>query len=155
PRDHVDFAAVRTFPALPIVPRQRPADLRRIGDQTLVMGDERRSGGRPLEIRSVAGGTLAQALDAGTGPDDVRYVISEEIVATAPALQVRVFVRRYGRTGQLTGLVHVPLDGMEVVPHNFIAIADGGKVRVLAPTASGVRIREYEFTAPPRAGGAG
>ncbi len=46
-----------------------------------------------------------------------------------------------------TGVVNVPLDGFEVVPHDFIAIDGGGRVRVLAPTASGVKIRRIRFLA--------
>ena len=53
----------------------------------------------------------------------------------------------------MTGIAHIPLDGMEVVPHDFITIDDRGVVRVLVPAASGVKVREVAFSTPPRRGG--
>ncbi|MFN3658694.1 MAG: hypothetical protein ACK4UO_15700 [Pseudolabrys sp.] len=130
----------------------RTMRLRRVDRQHLVYHDERRSNGRrALDVRSLAGGTLAQAYEVGPGHGDSRYLVSEEIVAARP-LTVRVFVQRFDRAGRLTGVVHVPLDGMDAVPRNFIDVTGGGQVRVLVPAPDSIKIREVEFAAPPAAG---
>jgi hypothetical protein len=90
--------------------------------------------------------------EIGPGSGDNRYLVTEEITGVKPALQVRVFVQRFDRTGRLTGVVHVPLDGMDVVPRDFIAVTGEGIARVLVPTDSGVKINEIEFATPPKAG---
>jgi len=90
--------------------------LTRRSDEELLYHDERRAGARALTIRSLAGGMLAQAYEIGPGSGDNRYLVTEEITGVKPALQVRVFVQRFDRTGKLTGVIHVPLDGMEAVP---------------------------------------
>lgn len=126
--------------------------LTRRSDEELLYHDERRAGSRALNIRSVAGGMLAQAYEIGPGSGDNRYFVTEEITGAKPALQVRVFVQRFDRTGRLTGVVHVPLDGMDVVPRDFIAVTGEGIARVLVPTDGGVKINEIEFAAPPKAG---
>lgn len=126
--------------------------LTRRSDEELLYHDERRAGSRALNVRSVAGGMLAQAYEIGPGSGDNRYLVTEEITGVKPALQVRVFVQRFDRTGRLTGVVHVSLDGMDVVPRDFIAVTGEGIARVLLPTDSGVKINEIEFAAPPKAG---
>jgi len=149
---NLDAAALRSLQALPITPdgTARARSLTRRGPNLVQLREEDRPRAKPLDIRSVTGAALAQAYDIGTGTGETRYVVSEEIAAVAPRLAVRVFVRRYNRAGETTGIVHVPIDDFEVVPHDFIAVTDKGDLRVLAPTASGVKIRVYEFTAPPR-----
>lgn len=128
----------------------RAQRLTRRGPQELIVNDERQNGTHPLTVRSVAGGHLAQAHEISTGSGDNRYVVSEEITAVKPALQVRVFVQRFDRDGRLSGVAHVPLDGFEAVPRNFIAVTGQGLVRVLAPMANRIVVREFEFSAPPR-----
>lgn len=112
----------------------------------LLYHDERRGGGRALDIRSISGGTLALAYEIGPGSGDNRYLVSEEIVGAKPSLQVRVFVQRFDRTGNLTGVASVPLDGMDSVPRDFITVTGDGVVRVLVPTENGVQIRQIEFS---------
>ncbi len=129
----------------------RAMRLRRRGAQELILQDERRAGTKALEIRSAAGGDLAQAYEIGVGGADNRYVVSEEIAAAKPRLKVRVFVQRFDRAGKLTGVAHVPLDGMDSVPRDFITVTGDGVVRVLLPMADGVKIREVAFTTPSRA----
>jgi len=126
--------------------------LTRRSDEELLFHDERRAGSRALNVRSIAGGMLAQAYEIGSGSGDNRYLVTEEITGVKPALQVRVFVQRFDRTGRLTGVVHVPLDGMDAVPRDFIAVTGEGIARVLVPTDSGVKINEIEFATPPKAG---
>ena len=133
----------------------RALRLRRRGPQHLVYHDERRTGSRALNVRAVAGGTLAQAYEIGSGQGDSRYLVSEEIVGTKPSLQVRVFAHRFDRAGRLTGVAFVPLDGMDVVPRDFIAVSGEGGLRVLTPTPTGVKIVELAFSLPPPAGRAG
>ena len=149
---NLDAAALRSLQALPITPdgTARARSLTRRGADVLQLREEDRPRAKPLDIRSVTGAALAQAYDIGSGAGDTRIVVSEEIAAVAPRLTVRVFVRRYTRSGDVTGIVAVPTDDFEVVPHDFIAVTDKGEVRVLAPTAAGVKIRVYAFTAPPR-----
>lgn len=114
--------------------------------QHLLYHDERRGGGRALDIRSISGGTLALAYEIGPGSGDNRYLVSEEIVGAKPSLQVRVFVQRFDRAGNLTGVASVPLDGMDSVPRDFIAVTGEGAVRVLVPAENGVQIRQIEFS---------
>ena len=148
---NLDVAAARSLQAIPVMPdgTARAALVTRRGPQELMLRSEERTGERPLAVRSVTGARLAQAYEIGPA-GETRYVVSEEIAAAAPRLQVRVFVHRYNRNGEETGVIHVPLDDMEVVPHDFITVTGNGVVRVLVPTASGVKIRDYEFGAPPR-----
>lgn len=124
--------------------------LTRRGPQHLTLQDDRRAGARALEVRSVAGGHLAQAYEVGPGPGDSRYVASEEIVGAKPTLQVRVFVQRFDRDGRLSGVAYVALEGMDAVPRNFITVTGDGVLRVLVPLSDGVRIREVAFAPPPR-----
>ncbi|HZT26994.1 MAG TPA: hypothetical protein VFA57_14945 [Pseudolabrys sp.] len=149
---NIDAAAIRSLQPLPITPDTggRAGLLTRQSRDLLVLNDEVERGGKPLDVRSLTGGLLAQAYDVGSGPNNTRYVVSEEVVAAAPQLQVRVIVRRYDADGNLSGIVYVPLDDLDVVPHDFIAITDKGLVRALASTANGVTIREYEFGDPSR-----
>ena len=149
---NIDASAIRSVQALPIMAdgSARAALVTRRGRDLLQLRDETNARARALDVRSVTGAPLAQAYEIAPDPDHARYVVSEEIAATSPALRVEVFVRRYGNSGEVTGIVHVPLDGFEVVPHDFITVGADGVVRVLAPTAAGVVIRHYEFTAPPR-----
>lgn len=151
---NIDPGAIRSFQALPIVQDGTPraALVTRRGRDLLQLRPEGDARERPLDVRSVTGAPLAQAYEIAPEPNQVRYVVSEEIAATAPRLAVRVFVRRYNRAGEATGIVYVPLDDFEVVPHDFISVGSDGVVRVLAPTAAGVAIRYYEFTRPPRNG---
>lgn len=130
----------------------RLAMLTRRGPQQLVLNDTRRSPARPLDVRSLAGGRLAQAYEVSPGTGDNRYVVTEEIVATQPALQVRVFVQRFDGTGKLTGVAYVPLDGMDAVPRDFIAVTGDGVARVLVPGDGGIKINDIEFSPPPRSG---
>ena len=149
---NLDSGAIRSLQAIPVMPdgATRAGLVTRRGAQQLMLRSEERANERPLDVRSLTGAPLAQAYEIGPAAGDNRFVVSEEIVATVPRLQVRVFVRRYNRNGELTGLIHVPLDGMEMVPHDFITVTGTGVVRVLVPTAGGVTIRDYEFGAPPR-----
>lgn len=151
---NVDPATFTTLQSTPngSDPSIRARRLTRRGAQEMIVNDERQNGTHPLTVRSVAGGQLAQAYEISTGTGDNRYVVSEEIVAVKPALTVRVVVQRFDKAGKLSGVVHVPLDNFEMVTRNFIAITGGGQARVLRSTVEGVRIDEYDFAAPPRAG---
>ena len=147
---NIDASSVKSLQALPVMAnKKREIEVTRRSPRQLVLRDRRRGGARPLNIRALSAGSLAQAREIGAETSTSRYVVSEEIVATVPSLQVRVLVRRYDRRGELTGIVNVPLDGFEVVPHDFIAIAASGRVRALVPAEGGVKIREYEFVQPP------
>lgn len=130
----------------------RQSRLVRRGPQQLTLEDSRRTGARSLEVRSLAGGRLAQAYDVSSGRGDDRYVVSEEIIAAKPTLQVRMFVQRFDRGGKLTGVAYVPLDGMDSVPRDFITVTGDGVVRVLVPQTSGVKMRDIAITAPPPQG---
>ena len=147
---NIDAANVKSLQALPVMANvERQIEVTRAGPRQLILRDQRRSGARPLEVRALSAGTLAQAREIGAETAGSRYVVSEEIVAAVPSLRVRVFVQRYDRAGKVTGIAHIPLDGMEVVPHDFITVDGRGVVRALVPAAGGVKIREFEFTAPP------
>lgn len=130
----------------------RARRLTRRGPQELIINDERQNRTHPLTVRSVAGGRLAQAYEISPGTGDNRYVATEEIVAVKPALTVRVVVQRFDKAGKLSGVAYVPLDTVEPVPRNFIAITGSGLARAMRSTAEGVKIDEYDFVAPPRAG---
>ena len=110
---------------------------------------DRRAGAAQLNIRSVTGGTLAQAYEIGPVSGDNRYVVSEEIARSTPSLQISVFAQKFDRTGRTTGIAYLPLDDMDVVPRDFATVTDSGVVRILVPTASGVKIREVQFSQPP------
>jgi hypothetical protein len=148
----VDPATVNAFTETSPAPNgaTRSAMLTRRGPQQLILNDTRRAGARALDVRSIAGGRLAQAYEVSPGTGDNRYIVTEEIVGTQPALQVRVFVQRYDGAGKLTGVAHVPLDGMDAVPRDFIAVTGDGVVRVLVPENSGIKISDFEFSLPPR-----
>lgn len=143
-----------TNAALTITPNVSDAAARvqrltRRSAQELVVNDERRN--RPLAVRSLAGGRLAQAQEISIGNSNNRFVATEEIVAVKPALQVRVFVQRFDNASRLTGVAYVPLDNFEdEVPRNFLAVTGGGLLRVLRPTRQGIKIDEYDFKEPPR-----
>jgi hypothetical protein len=146
---NIDARNVKSLQALPVMANMgRRIEVTRRGPDLLILREQGRDA-RRLEVRSVAGGRLAQAYEIGSPSVDRRYIVSEEVVATVPSLKVNVFVRRFDAAGQVTGIVYIPLDGFEVVPHDFIAVDGQGRVRVLASTASGVKIREYEFSSPP------
>ena len=148
---NIDASSVKSLQALPVMAnREREIEVTRRGPRQLILRDRRRGGARPLDVRAITAGTLAQAREIGAGTASSRYVVSEEIVATVPSLQVRVFVSRFDRAGKLTGIAYIPIEGIEVVPHDFITVDDRGVVRALLPTAGGVKIREYEFSRPPR-----
>lgn len=148
----LDPAATTALQDTPVVGNGSARQLRlvRRGPQHLTLEDDRRAGGRGLDVRSIAGGRLAQAYDVGPGSGDHRYVVSEEIVAAKPALQIRIFVQRFDREGKLTGLVSVPLDGMDTVPRDFITVTGEGAVRALMPQSDGVKIKEFAFASPPQ-----
>ena len=147
---NIDASSVRSLQALPVLANtERQIEVTRRGPRQLILRDQRRSGAPQLDVRALSAGTLAQAREIGAETAGSRYVVSEEIVATVPSLTVRVFVQRYDRAGKVTGVAYIPIDGMEVVPRDFIAIDGRGVVRVLVPTASGVKIREYDFVRPP------
>ena len=129
---------------------ERRLQLTRRSPQLLVLNDARRSGARALDVRSIAGGHLAQAYEVSPGTGEFRYIVSEEIAATKPSLQVRVFVQRFDKAGKLTGVAYVPLDGVDAVPRDFIAVTGEGRVRALVPMHDGIKIREIEFSAPLR-----
>lgn len=150
----VDPAAATAFTETSPAPNgaTRGAMLTRRGPQQLILNDTRRAGARALDVRSIAGGRLAQAYEVSPGTGDNRYVVTEEIVGIKPALQVRVFVQRFDAAGKLTGVAHVPLDGMDAVPRDFIAVTGDGIARVLVPGDGGVKINEIEFSVPPQGG---
>src|SRR6185312_3096670 len=132
-------------------PATRTARVTRSSPEVLQLQDESDTRARPLEVRSLTNAPLAQAYEIPPESGQSRYVVTEEIAATSPAIRVDIFVRRYASSsGELTGVVYVPLDGFQSVPHDFISVGADGVVRVLAPTVTGVTIREYEFAAPPR-----
>lgn len=111
---------------------------------------DRSAGAAQLNIRSVTGATLAQAYEIGPGSGGGnRYVVNEEIAASAPALRVRVFAQRFDRGGRVTGIAHLSLEGMDVVPRDFVTVTGEGVLRALVPTAAGVKIREIQFSEPP------
>ena len=92
---------------------------------------------------------IAMAYGIGPVSGDSRYVVSEEIGAATPSLRVRVFVQRFDRNSRVTGVAHLSLDDMDVVPRDFVTVTDAGVLRVLVPTAAGVKIREIQFSQPP------
>lgn len=149
---NVDPAATNTLQDAPVVGNgvTRQLRLTRRGPQQLILEDGRRTGARVIDVRSVTGGRLAQAFDVGPGTGEHRYIVSEEVVATKPALQVRMFVQRFDREGRLTGVVSVPLEGMDTVPRDFITVAGDGTVRALIPQSDGVKIKEFAFVPPPQ-----
>lgn len=148
----IDPAGANALQDAPVVGNGEARLLRltRRGPQHLTLQDDRRAGSRALDVRSVAGGHLAQAYEVGPGSGDNRYVVSEEIVGVKPTLQARVFVQRFDRDGKLSGVAYVALDGMDTVPRDFIAVTGEGTLRVLVPLSNGVKIREIAFAAPPR-----
>lgn len=149
---NVDPAATNTLQDAPVVGNgvTRQLRLTRRGPQQLILEDDRRTGARVIDVRSVSGGRLAQAFDVGPGTGEHRYIVSEEVVGTKPALQVRMFVQRFDREGRLTGVVSVPLEGMDAVPRDFITVAGDGTVRALMPQSDGVKIKEFAFVPPPQ-----
>lgn len=148
---NIDPASATMLQDAPVVGNGEARLLRltRRGPQHLTLQDDRRTGARALDVRSVAGGHLAQAYEVGSGSGDNRYVVSEEIVGAKPTLQVRVFVQRYDREGKLSGVAYVSLDGMDAVPRDFVTVTGDGTLRVLVPLSDGVKIREIAFAAPP------
>jgi hypothetical protein len=153
----LDPAAVTSFAASAVKANGQPRRLRlvRTSSQRLLYLDESRSGARELDIRAIGGGILAQAYEVGSKSTGNRYIVSEEIVSSKP-LQVRVFVQRFDRSGSVTGVAFLSLDEMDVVPRDFVSVTDTGMLRVLVPTATGVKITEIGFSPPPgkRSGGA-
>jgi hypothetical protein len=149
----IDPGAVTSLPASAIRANGSTRQLRlvRRGPQQLLYSDERRTDARSLDIRSITGGTLAQAYEIGPPARPDRYIVSEEIVASTPSLQIRMFVQRYDRTGRVNGVAFLPLDDMDVVPRDFVTVTDSGELRILVPTANGVKIREIQFSPPPQA----
>ena len=149
---NLDPAATTTLQDAPVVGLGATRQLRltRRDPQHLILEDDRRGGARAIDVRSVAGGRLAEAFEIGPGAGDHRYVVSEEVVAAKPALQVRIFVQRFDREGKLTGVVSVPLDGMDTVPRDFITVTGDGAVRALMPQSDGVKIKEFAFVPPPQ-----
>ena len=148
-----DPAALRSLQVTPVAADRstRTARVTRSSPEVLQLQDESDTRARPLEVRSLTNAPLAQAYEIPPESGQSRYVVTEEIAATSPAIRVDIFVRRYASSsGELTGVVYVPLDGFQSVPHDFISVGADGVVRVLAPTVTGVTIREYEFAAPPR-----
>lgn len=145
---NIDAANVKSLQALPVMGVGRQLEVTRASRGYLILREPGRDT-NSLDVRSLAGGRMAQAYEISRRSSTRRYVVSEEIVATVPSIQVRVFVRRFDRDGNVTGVAYIPLDGFEVVPHDFITIDGNGRVRVLVPTASGVKIREYDFAQPP------
>ncbi len=115
--------------------------------QRLIYEDDSRANGKRLEIKALTGGRLAQAYEIGPRSAETRTIVTEEIVSANP-LRVSVIVRRYDAGGHLIGLAFVPTDEMIIVPHDFISVTASGALRVLVPTADGVKIREITFTAP-------
>jgi len=148
---NIDPVATAALQDAPVVGNGEARLLRltRRGPQHLTLQDDRRAGTRALDVRSIAGGHLAQAYEVGPGSGDNRYVVSEEIVGSKPSLQVRVFVQRFDRGGKLTGIAYVSFDGMDSVPRDFVAITGDGTVRVLVPMPDGVKMRDIAFAAPP------
>lgn len=146
----IDPAAAGTLQATAGSGTHRVRLMRRSNEELLYQ-DQRRAGSRVLPIRSLAGGMLAQAYEIGSGAGKNRYLVTEEIIGVRPALTVRMFVQRFDSAGKLTGVVHIPLEGMDSVPRDFVAITGEGYVRVLIPEDSGVKINEIEFAAAPTA----
>lgn len=128
----------------------RQVRFHRRGPQQLVYEEHYPTGARQIEVRSVTGGTLGHAYEIGPPDRDERFIVTEEIVGENP-LQVRVFAQRHDPVGRLTGVAFLSLDEMDVVPRNFVTLTDDGRLRVLVPTAAGVRIREIAFSDPPAA----
>ena len=117
----VDASSVKSLQALPVMEnKEREIEVTRCGARQLILRDRRRGGARPLDVRAITAGTLAQAREIGAKTANRRYVVSEEIVATVPSLQVRVFVSRFDRAGKLTGIAYILIEGLEVVPHDLI-----------------------------------
>lgn len=149
----IDPGAVTSFQASAVKNggSKRLARLFRTGPQQLqLQPDEagRSAGAAPINIRSIMGGALAQAYEIGPGSGEHRYVVSEEIGGATPGLRVRAFAQRFDRAGHVTGIAHLPLDDMDVVPRDFVTVTDAGALRVLVPTRSGVTIREIQFSQP-------
>jgi len=144
-----DAASLKILPSQAgTIERDRPR-IRAVrqGPQRLIYEDDSRTAAKRLEIRALTGGRLAQAYEISPRSAATRIIVTEEIVSANP-LRVRVIVRHYDAGGHLTGLAFVPTDEMIVVPHDFISVTESGALRVLVPTADGVKIREIAFTAP-------
>ncbi len=102
---NIDAPSVKSLQALPVMANAgRRIEVTRAGPRQLILRDQRRSGARPLDVRALSAGTLAQAREIGAETSGSRYVVSEEIVAAVPSLQVRVFVQRFDRAGKVTGV---------------------------------------------------
>lgn len=153
-RRNIDPATTADLTTTPNVSdaKVRARRLTRRGPHELIINDERQNKTDRLAVRSLTGGRLAQAYEISPGSNEIRYVATEEIVAVKPALTVRVLVQRFDKAGKLNGIAYIPLDHFELVSRDFIAVTGGGLVRVLRPTAEGVKIDEYDFATPPRAG---
>jgi hypothetical protein len=148
---NVDPAAVPALRSVALPPSALPrAQFARRDAGQISVEMRHRTGTSRFTVRSVTGGTLAQVYEIGDTASPDRFVVTEEIVSSGPELVVRAFVQRFDRDGRLVGLAHIPLDGMDVVPRDFITVTDTGAVRVLVPSAGGVRIREIALS-PPRA----
>lgn len=120
------------------------AKLRRKSARLITM---RISGREPvtLTIRSSARGYLSTT--KFLGEDDKRrfYVQTSEIVDMHPTINVRVFVQRFDRDGKLLGIASVPVDEMDSVPSEFVALARSGDVDVLLPKRKGLFLQSLFF----------
>ena len=145
----IDPGAVSALAASAVGTDRSPATPRivRRAPNAVVFDSQRRAGDAPLEVRSITDGALAEVYEIGASDDGDRFIVGEEI-ADAQPLRVRVLVRRYSRSGALTGIAFVPLHQMDVVPRDFVTVTAGGMLRVLVPTANGVTIREMQFSPP-------
>jgi len=118
--------------------RSVTSDLRRINSRRLAIS---LPAGRTIDVGAVYGGQLTDAYAIGVDADGNQYVLVEEVVTSAPKLDVRATVERFNAKGELTGVAPIALNLMDVVPRDFVTVTKEGEVRVLVPTATGVQIR--------------
>jgi cell wall-associated NlpC family hydrolase len=146
----INAGSRKSFPASKLTKQETKSAprLTRVDATRLLYGSDNKRGQKRLDIRSVSGGRLAQVYEVGPPQSRNRYIVIEEIVASAPKLHVRTFALRYSHEGRVTGVAYLPIDEMDVVPRDFVTVTDGGELRVLIPTKSGVTIREIQFSSP-------
>jgi hypothetical protein len=128
-------------PLPPAAPGAAPQTVRRAGTQLSLPAQAGRPAARPLEVRSLTGRPLAEAMEIGTDSDGRRYVLWSEFVSANPDILVRVFVGRYSPEGLLNGVAEVPLADMDYVPEGYATVTGRGELRVIVPTQQGLEIR--------------
>ena len=108
-----------------------------------------RTSGSSLEVRSLSGGALADAVEVGSNSTGDRYVLWSEFVSANPDIVVRGFVGRYRRDGRLTGVAELPIAEMDYVPEEYVVVTGDGDVTVMVPTRTNIQLRVIPIQAIP------